>query len=465
MKLTSFQAEKVHGYLNFNIEFFPSVTFLIGINGSGKTTVLKLILGLTSPSYIYLSQIDFTRCRVTLANDHGDDYTVIEATKRKDKLYISFFNRHRDLTSQGIKLGNNKNESFYGKIVLNEDFERSEVVSLIRNLSTPKFLGLDRRVHVGSNIDNNDLIKYKDFIRKEHITYYGSSDTKIQEDPINQPHSLDLSLVEVQKFINSYINKVKSNQILLGEEFRQKTFQEVFKYSDNNSATSIASQIEDSSKLNNRKKIVNLAISELGLLYLKDSVNNFFEKMEALLYEYKANASEEDDEIPNVEQLQVLIKWIYNSSKLSQIDGIIEFSQQYQTQVDQLKEPLERLKSIVTNFLKEGSKILQLTEEGILKVMLKNDAVADVKNLSSGEKQIIIMIAHLIFEEDQKPSGIFIIDEPELSLHLAWQEIFVSSIMEASPKTQFILATHSPSIIAKSSMQLFCQDLSYSNNQ
>ena len=86
-----------------------------------------------------------------------------------------------------------------------------------------------------------------------------------------------------------------------------------------------------------------------------------------------------------------------------------------------------------------------------------------VEILDSGEKQIIIMIAHLIFEEDQKPSGVFIIDEPELSLHIAWQEIFIDAITEASPKTQFILATHSPSIISKVSREKFCQDLNKLN--
>ena len=94
---------------------------------------------------------------------------------------------------------------------------------------------------------------------------------------------------------------------------------------------------------------------------------------------------------------------------------------------------------------------------------LKNNKEANVFELSSGEKQIIIMIAHLIFEEDQKPSGVFIIDEPELSLHIAWQEIFVDSITEASPKTQFILATHSPSIISKVKREQFCQDLNKLN--
>ena len=72
------------------------------------------------------------------------------------------------------------------------------------------------------------------------------------------------------------------------------------------------------------------------------------------------------------------------------------------------------------------------------------------------------MIAHLIFYEDRKQPGVFIIDEPELSLHLAWQEIFVKSIQQASPKTQFILATHSPSIIGSIDSEVFCQDLSSS---
>ena len=59
MKINSFLAKNVHGYLNYNIEFFNELTFLIGINGSGKTSALKLILGLISPSFQYLNQIDY----------------------------------------------------------------------------------------------------------------------------------------------------------------------------------------------------------------------------------------------------------------------------------------------------------------------------------------------------------------------------------------------------------------------
>ena len=119
---------------------------------------------------------------------------------------------------------------------------------------------------------------------------------------------------------------------------------------------------------------------------------------------------------------------------------------------------------LTSGFLKEGSKALFTEPDGEIKIKLRNSDPADIFELSSGEKQIIIMIAHLIFEEARKTSGIFIIDEPELSLHIAWQEIFVESIMAASPKTQFILATHSPSIISKVDKEKYCQDLNKFNS-
>jgi predicted ATP-dependent endonuclease of OLD family len=63
-----------------------------------------------------------------------------------------------------------------------------------------------------------------------------------------------------------------------------------------------------------------------------------------------------------------------------------------------------------------------------------------------------------MFGEESNRSSVLIIDEPELSLHLKWQEMFVDAISEASPDTQLILATHSPSIILD--QVKYCVDLS-----
>lgn len=79
-----------------------------------------------------------------------------------------------------------------------------------------------------------------------------------------------------------------------------------------------------------------------------------------------------------------------------------------------------------------------------------------IQKLSSGETQIIILFALMAFEATE--SSIFIVDEPELSLHPKWQTDFMDSFLRLRPnKTQVLVATHSPEIVAgrKSSCVLF----------
>ncbi|HAM1800983.1 TPA: ATP-binding protein, partial [Listeria monocytogenes] len=63
--------------------------------------------------------------------------------------------------------------------------------------------------------------------------------------------------------------------------------------------------------------------------------------------------------------------------------------------------------------------------------------------------QIVIFYANLIFGVNENKRGIFIVDEPELSLHLSWQKLFIEKTIELNKNIQFIFATHSPEIIGK----------------
>jgi predicted ATPase len=77
-----------------------------------------------------------------------------------------------------------------------------------------------------------------------------------------------------------------------------------------------------------------------------------------------------------------------------------------------------------------------------------SDRYNDINNLSSGEQQILILLSYLAF--NSQDGRIFIIDEPELSLHVKWQEEFLTSLEKLTSKTsQIILATHSPIIAGK----------------
>jgi hypothetical protein len=67
--------------------------------------------------------------------------------------------------------------------------------------------------------------------------------------------------------------------------------------------------------------------------------------------------------------------------------------------------------------------------------------------LSSGEQHEIVLVYDLLFKV--KPGSLVLIDEPEISLHVAWQQEFISDIQRIAQlsKLRFIVATHSPQII------------------
>jgi predicted ATP-binding protein involved in virulence len=68
--------------------------------------------------------------------------------------------------------------------------------------------------------------------------------------------------------------------------------------------------------------------------------------------------------------------------------------------------------------------------------------------LSTGEQHEVVILYQLLFLT--LPDSLVLIDEPEISLHVAWQKPFLkdlSRIAELS-KVDFLIATHSPQIIS-----------------
>ena len=63
MRVTRLDAKNVHGYLPISIEFYQDLTFLTGLNGSGKTSALRLLMGLLAPSLNHLHPHLLQFCR------------------------------------------------------------------------------------------------------------------------------------------------------------------------------------------------------------------------------------------------------------------------------------------------------------------------------------------------------------------------------------------------------------------
>ncbi len=65
--------------------------------------------------------------------------------------------------------------------------------------------------------------------------------------------------------------------------------------------------------------------------------------------------------------------------------------------------------------------------------------------LSSGEKQLLVILLTVLVQDNQ--SGVLFMDEPEVSLHVEWQQRLIALIRELNPNVQIILTTHSPAMI------------------
>lgn len=65
-------------------------------------------------------------------------------------------------------------------------------------------------------------------------------------------------------------------------------------------------------------------------------------------------------------------------------------------------------------------------------------------DLSSGEKQLFILLSEMLLKNNQRV--ISITDEPELSLHISWQQKILPALHELNTASQIIIATHSPEI-------------------
>jgi len=73
----------------------------------------------------------------------------------------------------------------------------------------------------------------------------------------------------------------------------------------------------------------------------------------------------------------------------------------------------------------------------------------DPTQLSSGEQNELVLVYNLLFKVSE--GSVVLIDEPEISLHIAWQQKFLEDVQRISQIShlRFIIATHSPQIVHK----------------
>jgi len=123
-----------------------------------------------------------------------------------------------------------------------------------------------------------------------------------------------------------------------------------------------------------------------------------------------------------------------------------------------LKKFLEEFKADKYNNLRvEDRTIMTRISEKSSLVIDKNGKTYNLKQLSDGEKILILMvsdIAHRLSIANPKAvdalsgQGIILIDEIDLHLHPAWQRAVIPCLISTFPNIQFFVTSHSPQVLS-----------------
>ncbi len=82
-------------------------------------------------------------------------------------------------------------------------------------------------------------------------------------------------------------------------------------------------------------------------------------------------------------------------------------------------------------------------------VKSRGDEVIDLDLLSSGERQLLLLMCNALTARDQ--AGVVIIDEPEISMNVKWQRGLVQALLDCirGSNAQMIFATHSIELLTQ----------------
>lgn len=131
----------------------------------------------------------------------------------------------------------------------------------------------------------------------------------------------------------------------------------------------------------------------------------------------------------------------YNSDP--ELRKVVSDINKIETEIETAAASRKKLEDLIKSMFSGNKKIIFKDTE--INVEIPGGDNIPLNLLSSGEKHLL----RIFIETLLTSVSTLLIDEPEISLHIDWQERLISEMQQLNPDAQFIIATHSPAIMAK----------------
>lgn len=447
MKLKRIEVQELFGTYSYDIKLLNCdyVTILHAPNGLGKTTILKCIKAIIEGDILYLDLTPFKEIKLVFDNDkyikvskENVFYSIFDEEYSKIRNMIAHSN-----TSIIVPLSYSFKDVSSKECQYHISLNRELIMFILRryNQVNPTRLRHLENTEVKDTITLNDLLQMQGLDKNVDIV-----DTEELYEKLNEySENLDIHMIES----NRVYSRLRDNQDFKNRRETISLVDSIIRYS------------EELKKMITEKKQEYATLSErLDRTFPNRVLDAFLhnKKSEEVYHEDIIRAKIDILENRRRQLSEVALINNTDSTELPMGITVSEDTRRFLTTYlvdnenklrifDDVYEKLNLFLNII-NF-KNGfsKKKMKINAESGVYFELDNGKTVPLERLSSGEKNNFILYYELIFKCNQ--GSLNLIDEPEISLHISWQQEFIRQLIDICKinNMQAIVATHSPNIV------------------
>lgn len=385
--------------------------FIIGKNGTGKTTVINLIAAALTADFGRLDKIDFSKILITLGTNGSRKRSSIEILKNQ-KQNLPYF----DITYK-IK------SSASGEAVI-YDLDALEEERTFRG-APPRMLR-DRHYREKSLYIQTEL---ENMVRVSWLSVHRQTDAEKNTEERRPGPAIDAKLTTMNNGLVRYFSKLATNFSEETKNFQKSSFL---------SLTSIQKEANirafvESVDIENEKKSLASIFELLGV-----EQRQYSKQVDQIAQDFSKAKQ------PFLENKGITVQQLFAIANSFKTHSLVQDYESLQTKRRTIFAPTDKFLRVVNSLL-APRKHVSISAQNELVIRNNTGTKIEIEDLSSGEKQLLIILGQALLQESEPV--VYIADEPELSLHVEWQEKLTLAISELNPNAQIVFATHSPDIV------------------
>ncbi len=443
MELRSFKINRLHNFLNYELKFENNTLILLGENGSCKTTIIKMLYYTLSLQWGKLSQYNFESIEICV---DSDTFLV-----NKDDIFLS---------SVAIDERLLRRLPIPVRRYIMDMLERDDRIDLQRLEDICKHYDIPVEYILQElSIEEKPTLFLKQINKKNKRSQFLESLQALRK-KVEDIHILYLPTYrrieqELRVVLEGRIDEddVRNRRLMRSKE--RSNFTELIEFGMRDVDTAI------NDTLINLKDSFRSNLNELTLSYLGDIVDKKYdtssiEKLDFIddstIHKIMNRVDETILSKQRKDKLFEVIRDIKERGDQSEHNKVIchYFLKLYESYNElNLKETAIRNFIDVCNVYL-NNKTIHYDSQNFNYVIksIYNDDEIKLFQLSSGEKQIVSLFSHLYLSS--RNNYLVLIDEPELSLSVKWQKMFLEDVRKGEFCSGLVAVTHSPYIFDNS---------------